>query len=173
MHTGLLLPIADEPPLTVTAFETQHVGLIVYVIVDAPADTPVTTPEAEPTLAKPLLLVHVPPAVPCVNVVLMPTHIFVEPVIAAGAALTVAIAVARQPATVYEIVAVPAAIPVITPVPDTIVATPVVLDVQAPDGVALVNVDVEPAHTVSVPLITDGAADTVTTFVTKQPNGCV
>ncbi len=69
-------------------------------------------------------------------------------------------------------VAVPTLTPVITPVPDTIVATPPAPDVHAPAGVALVKVDVEPAHTVNVPPIAAGGADTVTVIVLKQPSAC-
>jgi len=174
IHTGTLPLIAAAPPLTVIGFVLQHVGFVEYVIVGVPADTPVMIPVPAPTVAKPvLLLVHAPPRVVLLNVTVLPTHTFVVPVITGRAALTVAIAVARQPATVYDILDVPADIPVITPVAPPIAATPVVPEVHTPPGVVLDSVDVEVAHKVSVPVIGSGPVVTVTTAVRAQPDECV
>lgn len=50
-------------------------------IVTVPADTPVTTPDEEPTVAvEPLALVHVPPVEASLSVVVRPTHAFKVPV---------------------------------------------------------------------------------------------
>jgi len=89
----------------------------VYVIVAVPgagvADTPVTMPVPIPMLAiVGSLLVHVPPAVGCVNVVVRPSHTDVAPTIGAGAAVTVATTVLVQPAlNAYVTIVVPAETP--------------------------------------------------------------
>ncbi len=67
-------------------------------IVGTPADTPVTIPELEPTVAcAELLLVQVPPEGDALNVVLNPIHRFVVPVIAEGTGLTVIAFTAEVP----------------------------------------------------------------------------
>ena len=67
-------------------------------MVTTPEVTPVTIPDVEPMVATPvLLLVHVPPEVASVNVVVKPTHTFVVPPIAAGFGLTVKLVTAIQP----------------------------------------------------------------------------
>lgn len=63
-----------------------------------PADAPVTIPVALPTVALPLLLLHVPPAVVLERVVAAPTQTVVEPVMAGSAASTVTVVVAWQEA---------------------------------------------------------------------------
>ena len=80
----------------------------------------------------------------------------------------VALAVPQLLVTVYFMVAVPAATPVTTPVPEFTVATAVLLLLQLPPLVPLlVNVVVDPAQTVEEPLIVPafGAAFTVINFV--------
>jgi hypothetical protein len=62
----------------------------VYVIVAAPADTPVTTPVVKPTLAVlGLLLLHVPPVEVLLREIVEPAHTFVGPVMPDGSAFTV------------------------------------------------------------------------------------
>lgn len=69
-----------------------------YVIVAVPAETPVTTPEALPTVATPVVPeVHVPPVVASPKVVVAAVHIAAMPVIAPGAAITVTTATVLQP----------------------------------------------------------------------------
>ena len=68
-----------------------------YVIIDVPAVTPVTIPVDDPTVALPLLLLHVPPAGVEFNVVVRPTQTFNVPVIAVGFGFTVTTAVLIQP----------------------------------------------------------------------------
>lgn len=59
-------------------------------MVAVPADMPVTTPVAESIVAfEGLLLIHVPPGVAWLSVVVAPTHTLRVPVIAAVAAFTV------------------------------------------------------------------------------------
>ena len=66
----------------------QPVG-IAYVITAAPGDTPVTMP-VEPTAAiAVLLLLHPPPVVPSVNVIVDPAQTLALPVIAPGSGFTV------------------------------------------------------------------------------------
>jgi hypothetical protein len=150
------------------------------VIVAEPDATPVTSPVMEFTVATAASsLVHTPPDVVLVKIVVDPTHaLFVPPMAASvGNALTFTVACALETqllvVTVYVIVAVPAATPVTTPVLEFTVATDALDDVQTPFAVALVKVVVEPAHTSVVPLIaaTTGIALIVTVVlaVAVQP----
>ena len=67
-------------------------------MIGLPADTPVTTPVVEPTVANPvLLLLQVPPPVISLNIVVEPVQTLAVPVMAAGNGLTVMIAVVIQP----------------------------------------------------------------------------
>ena len=86
-----------------------------YVIVADPAATPVTAPVIEFTVAvEGALLVHTPPDVVLVKIVLDPIHAFVVPPIAANVGnaftLTTTTSVEEQlfvvPVTVYVVVAV-------------------------------------------------------------------
>lgn len=93
--------LAEE--FTVTAFVAVAVPqllLTVYVILAVPLDTPVTTPVLL-TMAMPVVeLLHVPPPTLFVNVVVLPGHTVLAPVIVPG--LTVELTV-----TVFVAVAVP------------------------------------------------------------------
>ena len=61
----------------------------VYIIEGAPGEKPVTTPVVDPTLAiAGVLLVHVPPLVVLLNVIVEPVHTLLAPVMAAGEGLT-------------------------------------------------------------------------------------
>jgi len=93
--------IAKGVGLTVISYvATQPLGSV-YVIVGVPAATPVTVPVVEPTVARPvLLLVHSPPPVASVNVILLPMQTLVGPPIPAGVELNVTTCVAEQPETV-------------------------------------------------------------------------
>ena len=67
-------------------------------MVAVPEVMPVTTPVEDPMVATPVaLLLHVPPEVVLVNVVVKPTHTLVVPAIAAGFGLTVKLVTAIQP----------------------------------------------------------------------------
>ena len=134
--------------------------MIVAVLVVA-TTPPVTTPVDSPTVAIPVaLLLHVPPPVPSVSVVVNPEHTVRVPLIAVGNGFTVTMAVCIQPvASVYVIVAVPPDPPVTMPVEPT-VALPVLLHV--PPLVASVSAVVSPTHTFIVPVIAAGSGFTVT-----------
>ena len=58
-----------------------------YDIVSMPAATPITTPSAVIVAMASLLLLHVPPAVVSVSVILLPVHTAVAPAIGAGPAI--------------------------------------------------------------------------------------
>src|SRR4051812_13354161 len=89
---------------------------------------PLTMPVPEPIVAiSGLLLVHIPPVLLLLKVVVRPTHTTGIPVLAGGDRLTVTVVVARQLPTVYVISVVPAVRPDSTPVVEPIVATAVLL----------------------------------------------
>lgn len=84
--------IAVGAGLTVTILVALHPADDVYVIDVVPADTPVTIPVPEPTVAIAVFtLLHVPPVVVVLNVAVAPTHITVVPLIDAGSGLTVTV----------------------------------------------------------------------------------
>ena len=67
-------------------------------MVAVPAETPVTAPEEEPTVAIPVEPEdHVPPEVASLSVVFAPTQTVAVPDIADGGAFTVTAIVAEQP----------------------------------------------------------------------------
>ena len=139
-------------------------------MVDVPDDMPVTIPVEEPTVAIPVLpLVHVPPLVASLKVVVKPAQTDAVPVIDDGNGFTVATIVVIQPvARVYVIVEVPDDTPVTMPVDEPIVAMPVLPLVHVPPPASL-SVVVKPAQTTAVPVIEDGNGLTVTTTVAIQP----
>jgi len=69
--------------------------------------------------------------------------------------------------------AVPAVLPVATPVPDTIEATTGLPLVHAPPGVALLSVLVTPSQKVSKPVMGAGGGNTVNVVVVIQPAAVV
>ncbi len=70
-------------------------------MVTVPALTPVTVPDALPTVAfAVLLLLHVPPLVAFAKVVVLPVHVTAVPVITAGIAFTVTSRVLKHPTCV-------------------------------------------------------------------------
>ena len=134
----------------------QPVGKV-YVITGLPANTPVTTPLTDPTVAcAGVPIVHVPVVGLDDKVLETPVHNTKTPVIALGNALTVIPVVAIQPeGNVYVITGKPAVRPVTTP-PLVIVASDVLLLVQLPPDVpSLSNVE-EPTQTFIVPVIAAG-----------------
>lgn len=89
--------IDGKGSIVATAVALQPV-LSVYVIVAVPAAIPFTIPVDEPMVAMVvLLLLHVPPLVASVSVVLPLTQALAVPDIAAGAVSTVSLKVAEQP----------------------------------------------------------------------------
>jgi hypothetical protein len=96
-HTTGVPPIADGTGLTVNTLVMKHPVDRVYVIVEVPASTPVTTPEAEPTVATlVVLLAHVPPPA-SVSVAVKPSHATDVPLIADGNGFTVTRVLVKQP----------------------------------------------------------------------------
>ena len=138
-----------------------------YVMVTVPPETPVMTPLPDPAVAiDVLLLIHVPELETSARVMVDATHTGVLPVIAAGSVLTVTVAVAAQPARVYDIVVVAgAATPDTIPEDVPMVAAAVLVLVQTPPEGVLDRVAVPPRQTLKEPLIAAGEGDTLTTVV--------
>ena len=90
----------------------------------------------------------------------MPTQIEDDPLIASGAAFTVTTTEVVPPVELNEINAVPALIPVTTPVEAPTVATPELELLQVP-VLESVRVDVVPTHNVVAPEIPETAVKTV------------
>ena len=120
---------------------------------------PVTIPIAEPMFAMPVaLLLHVPPAVASLNVVVRPEHMLRIPRIPVGNGLTVtilyAIAVPQLLVTVYSMESTPGVTPVKWPVLPPIIATDVLMLVHMPPGDTSVKVTMLPTQTLKTPAIT-------------------
>ena len=102
-HTLDTPRIGPGEGLTFTVVVTkQLVGNVYFIVVDKPFVTPVTVVDelgpAVHVAASGLLLVHVPPGVPSVNVIVWPTHTDDGPDIgAADGELTVTTTVEAQP----------------------------------------------------------------------------
>ena len=118
-----------------------------------PAETPVTIPEEEPTVATDVLLLsHVPPETASVKVVTVPVKMVVGPLIgASGSTVTVTVAILVPIA--YVIIHVPAEMPVTMPVEDPTVAIAVLLLLHWPPAVESINVLLDPTHTLAVPVM--------------------
>ena len=89
-------PIADGNGLIVATEIARQVVGKVYVILSVPNVTPVTTPEAEPTVAFVFCAVQRPPAIVVLSDTDEPTHTGVIPEIT-GFGLTVMISVLAHP----------------------------------------------------------------------------
>jgi hypothetical protein len=165
--------IAAGLALTVsTRVVVQPVAASVNVIVVVPEATPLTTPVDEPAVATVVLpLTHVPAPEASLSVTVCPVQTDAGPDIAAGSAVTVSTRVVVQPVpvSVKVMVVVPMPTPVKAPVPEFIVATPVLPLIHVPVPVASDNVIVEPRHTVEGPEIAAGDESTVSTVVALQP----
>ena len=159
--------------LTVINFDAiivPHELVTVYLIVLAPAVTPVTTPEPE-TVALVLLLLHTPPAAPSDRLMDKPTHTLDGPVIVPASGngfiviIFVAVAVPHELVTIYLIVCVPAEAPVTTPDPETVAVALLLL--HTPPVTASDKLMEKPAHTLEGPVIVPApdAGFTVIIFV--------
>lgn len=136
-----------------------------------PAEPPVATPVDETTDATvELLLLHVPPPLFTKTAVAF-TQTGVLPVMAPGSGLTITDRVLIQPVPkVYVMMVVPGATLVTTPEPEErIVAIDVLLLLQEPPAVVLLNEVVRPMQTAGVPVIFAGKGLTTTDVVIKQP----
>lgn len=125
-------------------------------MVSVPAEIPVTMPVV-PMAASVLLLLHVPPAMPSVNVIEEATHTLDRPVITPAfgegfiVMVFVAVAVLQVLVTEYLIVSVPAVTPVTTP--NTTVAEMLLL-LHVPPAAPSVKRTDEPTHTLDAPVMT-------------------
>jgi hypothetical protein len=167
MHT-VATPESDVAAALLTVRTAVVLQLpLAYVIVAVPAATPVATPVVDEIVATVVvLLVHAPPDTELESDVADNRHTDKAPVIAPGCAFTVTTFVTGDPHQIpYDIVAVPAEIPVTTPEVASIVATVGLALVHVPVLVVLVNVVVPPSHTVAVPAIAATVPTTVTVFV--------
>jgi hypothetical protein len=136
-----------------------------------PAAIPPTTPEASTVATAGKLLLHVPPVVALLSVVVSPSHTCSTPVVVAGSGFTVTVVVIRQPVgIVYVISAVPSDKPVTTPVAASTLTVASAL-LHVPPASASAIVVVEFTHTAIVPVIADGSGFTftVTALVAWQP----
>ena len=117
---------------------------------------------------------HTPPSTASESVVTEPAHTFAVPAMvpAAGRAFTVttltALAVPQLFVTVYDILAVPWAIPATTPIV-FMVAMPVDPELHTPPSTASVSVDTDPGQIFALPAIVPAAGSgfTVTTMVER------
>ena len=116
-----------------------------------------------------LLLVHEPPTVACVSVVVEPKHTLAVPVIG-DIGLTVTPKVAIQPvANVYLIRVLPNPTPLITPFEEPIVATAKSALLHVPPETPLPKLTGLPIHNILEPVIVDGTGNTVIVVVAIQP----
>jgi hypothetical protein len=95
-HTLLAPVMVVGNGTTVTVVNAMQPVANVYVIVAAPPARPVTTAPA-PTLTALAELLHVPPDIALLKVVVVPAQIFLMPVMAADTGFTVAVIVEAQP----------------------------------------------------------------------------
>ncbi len=75
----------------------QPVVVNVYDTIVVPATSPLTTPALLIVAAVGLVLLHTPPVLVVLSVVVLPTHTCGVPVMALGSALTVIVVVVIQP----------------------------------------------------------------------------
>ena len=136
---------------------------------------PVMPPLTEPAVPMLLLpLVHVPPVSASVSSVVLSTHTFSIPDMAAGKGFTVNTVALIQPVAVslYVMLEVPAMAPYTIPVPAPITALPLSL-LQVPRAVLSLRLVLNVKHICVAPVMMDGKGFTVTTVVMIQPVGSV
>ena len=131
---------------------------------------PLTNPVDEPIVAIVVLpLLHMPPVVASLKVIVLPTQTPGAPKIAGGAAVTVNVMVAVHPeGSKYFIVVVPTEWLVTIPVTEPIVATDELTLLHVPPGVGSLNVVVVPTQIAVAPVM-DGTGIIVTDLVAEQP----
>jgi hypothetical protein len=137
-----------------------------------PEAIPETTPVADPIVAIPVLeLLHVPPAGVLLRVVVCPIQEERLPVGAEGSGLTLMLVVTLHPlGRVYEINAVPLALPVTTPPVAVTSATVVLLLLHTPPAEVLESVTFSATHNATFPpVMAAGRGLTVMLFVLMQP----
>ena len=159
--------------LTVSVAVRVQPVAIVYVIIEVPVDTAVTTPDDEPIVATEVVpLAQVPAAGVLDNEVALPSQTVKEPVIEVGNGFTVIVVVVRQPVgSVYVTTAIPEEMPVTTPVVEPTETTEPVTPHVPPDEVDE-RLAVPPTHiAVLPPVIAAGTGLTVTIVDCEQPIG--
>ena len=137
-----------------------------------PAEIPVTTPEELMVPTAGLLLLHVPPGVAELNVVVSPIQTSSVPVIGSGNGLTVRVFITIQSVPKpYVMLVVPADSVVTNPVVKPIVATLGLPLIHVPPKTASVHVVVCPTHSTPVPIMGSGVGSkvTITMAVSLQP----
>jgi hypothetical protein len=139
-------------------------------IVSVPFDKPDTAPVPVIVPTNGSLLLHTPPAVASLNVAVVPEHIGLTPVMAAGTGLTVTGVVRLQPPpSEYVIVADPSDTPVTTPVSDPTAAIAVLLLLHRPVELVLSEKTVVPYKHTGPPVTGAGSALATTVVVAVQP----
>lgn len=135
-----------------------------------PPDIPAIEPEPGTAVATAvLLLVHVPPVMASLRMMVKPWQTFATPIIAEGVGRTVTVVIVIHP-FVYVMTDVPGAMPETIPVVEPIVAVPVLLLLHVPPVVALLKVETAvPIHITVVPVMAAGLAPTVTTVEIVHP----
>ena len=139
-------------------------------MVDVPDATPFTRPLLFTVATAVLVLLHMPPVAPSLNNVVEPPHTVAVPLIvpAADVPLTVTTCVAATVpqvlVTVYDMVDVPDATPLTSPLLFTVAAEVLVL-LHAPPVAPSLNDVVEPTHTVAVPLIVPATGNGLTVTI--------
>jgi hypothetical protein len=133
-----------------------------------PAAIPVTVPLTEPTVAIPVLeLLHTPPVVALVSVVVAPAHTVLDPAIADALPTLTLLKDKLKPQvllTPYIMAATPLEIPVTRPTELT-VATEGLLENHIPPGVAQDIEAVAPVHNADAPVTGATTGTSLTTTV--------
>ncbi len=98
---AVVVPVMGAFGFTVTVAYAGHPAVLVYVMLDVPPAIPVTIPVDAPTVAIVVLpLVHVPPGVALLRLVVLPWQTVFTPVIAGGDARTENVIVLVHPRAV-------------------------------------------------------------------------
>ena len=117
IHTVIIPVMAAGTGLTVTVSTAAQPDGNAEEMMAAPALLPMTTPEELTVATTVLLLLHTPPVVASLKLVVVPVHIYGVPVMATGDGITVMDFVTVQPLpNEYVIVDEPGKMPVTTPV---------------------------------------------------------
>jgi hypothetical protein len=146
----------------------------VYLMVSRPALTPVTIPVVPTVAAAVFTLLHTPPVVLAVRVVVAPTQTVLLPLMVpdVGAAITatylLATEVPQALVTVYLMLSSPVATPVTMPVVVT-VAKLVFMLLQVPPVPVVVRVVMPPTHTLLAPLMVPALGVVLTIILVMAP----
>jgi len=115
------------------------------------------------------LVLNTPGVVGSLNVIVVPTHSVVGPVIGSGSGYTLITANWRHPhGDVSTMVSIPVATPNTRPDEEPTVAIEVLVELQVPGSTSDNNV-VAPTHSDIVPVIGAGVACTVIVYIAEHP----